>query len=90
MQKIARYLGAFIFLASMVCLIGFWWGRTSGHTDLAIDVFGRGLTWTFYLALACIAYMLALGSWTIFRVWILGIEDEDPDAPPDAPPPAQP
>ncbi len=85
MQKIARYVGALIFVASMVCLVGFWWGRTTGHAELAIDVFGRGLTWTFYLALVCIAYMLGLGLWTIVRVWVFGIEDEDPEAPGEPP-----
>ena len=87
MAKIARYVGTLIFVASMVCLAGFWWGRTSGHADLAVHVFGRGLLWTFYLAIVCIAYMLALGAWTIFRVWILGETDEaegDEAAPPAA------
>jgi hypothetical protein len=85
--KIARYVGALIFVASMVCLVGFWWGRTNGHTELAINVFGRGLLWTFYLAIVCIAYMLGLGAWTIVRVWILGIEDE-PEADPAPPAPS--
>ncbi len=79
--KIARYVGALIFVASMVCLVGFWWGRTTGHEELGVQVFGRGLLWTFYLACACIAYMLALGAWTIVRVWILGIEDEPEEDP---------
>jgi hypothetical protein len=78
MAKIARYVGALIFVASMVCLVGFWWGRTNGHEEVAINVFGRGLLWTFYLAIGCIAYMLGLGAWTIVKVWILGIE-EDPE-----------
>jgi hypothetical protein len=85
--KIARYVGSLIFVASMVCLVGFWWGRTTGHDDLGVNVFGRGLLWTFYLATLCIAYMLGLGAWTIVRVWILGIEDE-PEAESPEPPKA--
>lgn len=88
MAKIARYVGALIFVASMVCLVGFWWGRTSGHADIGVNVFGRGLLWTFYLALVCIAYMLALGAWTIVRVWILGIEDEPEAEELPGPPPS--
>ena len=76
MAKIARAIGSLIFLASMVCLAGFWWGRTTGHDDIGIRVFDQGLRYTFYVAIGCIAYMLVLGGWTIFKIWILGEEEE--------------
>ncbi len=81
MARAARIVGSLIFVSSLVCLAGFWWGRTSGHEEVGVRLFGQGLLWTFYAAIAAIALLLLFGAWTFVRVRLLGVEDAEGEPP---------
>src|SRR5690348_8241054 len=63
--KISRYVGTAIFASAMTCMIGFMWGRTSGHAELGL-AFGKGLKYTLYVMVACAAYMAFVGIYHTF------------------------
>ncbi len=57
--KLSRYVGTFLFTAAIVCMIGFWWSRTTGSESFL--AWANGLKFTLIaLALAAL-YMAAVG-----------------------------
>lgn len=58
-SKLSRYLGTFLFFAAIVCMIGFWWSRTSGSE--AWLYWAKGLKWTLICLAVAGCYMAAVG-----------------------------
>ncbi len=57
--KLSRYLGTFLFVAAISCMIGFWWARTSGSDSWLL--WAQGLKWTLIVMAVCAAYMAGVG-----------------------------
>ncbi|MFZ5469378.1 MAG: hypothetical protein ACOZIN_08070 [Myxococcota bacterium] len=57
--KLSRYAGTFLFFAAIVCMIGFWWARTSGSDSFLY--WATGLKWTLITLAACACYMAGVG-----------------------------
>ncbi|HVE83635.1 MAG TPA: hypothetical protein VND93_12330 [Myxococcales bacterium] len=72
-SKLSRYLGMFLFTSAILCMIGFWWSRTSGSDSFLL--WANGLKWT-VIALAVMGgYMAAVGLYhTILAA--LGLDGE--------------
>src|SRR5713226_10484423 len=57
--KLSRFLGTFLFVAAISCMVGFWWARTSGSESWLL--WAQGLKWTLIVMAGCAAYMAAVG-----------------------------
>lgn len=71
--KLSRYLGTFLFTAAIVCMIGFWWSRTSGSETFLL--WGQALKWILIVLVVSAGYMAAVGLYhTILAA--LGLDGE--------------
>jgi hypothetical protein len=73
-SKLSRYLGTFLFTAAIICMIGFWWSRTSGN-DGSFYFWATALKWTLISLAVMGGYMAAVGLYhTILAA--LGLDGE--------------
>jgi hypothetical protein len=72
-SKLSRYLGTFLFTAAIVCMIGFWWSRTSDSDSFL--VWAQALKWILISLAVMGGYMAAVGLYhTILAA--LGLDGE--------------